>query len=162
MPPLGVGSIVTIPQIGHNLVGRIQNYNLAPQIRDHHFAITLVEVAGHLSGSFNEVNVLAFKSEALQPLIRAVGYNQQWSGGTGVNPQAVRAIELSGVFTAPPESSDKFSTRVVLIDITGAIAISDVDIAIGSDGNVGGIVAGGAAVGRFVGGRFRRISQREH
>ena len=59
----------------------------------------------------------------------------------------MRAIELAGVFAVAAEGADVLALAVVLIDVAGAVAIADVDIAVGRDRQIGRAVLRLLAVG---------------
>ena len=80
-----------------------------------------------------------------------------------VHGDAVRAIHLARLFAFAAEGADVLALAVVLVDVAGAVAIADVDIAVRGDGQIGRAVFGLLAVGAgLVGFGLVGVADAEH
>ena len=106
--------------------------------------------------------MLAVERESLQTLVRAIRHDQNSRVPTSIYPQAVRAIQLAGSFAGSPEGSDELSVLVVLVDVAGTVAVTNVEVTVWSNRHIGWLVIDPPVVAILVvRTRFDRISQRE-
>src|SRR5579871_4138815 len=64
--------------------------------------------------------MFAIHGEILQPRICAVGHQQARFSAAQIHRDAVRTIELAGVFTFPAKSANELALAVVLVDVARA------------------------------------------
>src|ERR1700704_644869 len=95
----------------------------------------------HLRRAEYEIDVPAVQGKSLQSSVRGISHDQHWRFGAGVDPKTMRAIELAWVLSQAAEAAHKLSFLVVLVNVTGTVAVADVDVAAGCDGHVGWFVA---------------------
>ena len=108
--------------------------------------LSLVEVAGQPEAR-DEVHVRAVEREALQPVVAAVGDDEDRRSPARVHPDAVRLVELPRLRSVAAERADVLRLAVVLIDVVRAVAVADVDVAVRRDRDVRRVVALRRAVG---------------
>ena len=116
----------------------------------------------HLGCAEYEIDVLAVQGKSLQSSVRAISHDQHWRFATGIDAETVRTIELAGALSQAAEGANKFGLLVVLVNVTGTVAVTDVDVTARGSGHVGWFVANRSPVFGLIGGRFRRIAQSEN
>jgi len=121
--------------VGDDLVFLIQDHYLRVEIGDDHVAVFLVEPEVARRGEIiHDVDGFAVQREALQTFVGAVGNDDVGFLEAVIDGDTVRAIELSGFFALAAKSPNVLAATVVLIDIARAIAVTDIDVAVGRDG----------------------------
>ena len=86
-------------------------------------------MAGTAELIVDEADVLTVEREVLQALIAAVRDGDDRVRAPSVDPDAMRAIELTGFFALAAPGSYVFRFRVVLVDPAQAVAVGNVDAA---------------------------------
>src|SRR5207245_6780127 len=84
-----------------------------------------------------EIDVLAVQGKSLQSSVRAISHDQHWRFATGIDAETVRTIELAGALSQAAEGANKFGLLVVLVNVTGTVAVTDVDVTARGNGHVG-------------------------
>src|SRR4051812_47835009 len=95
-----------------------------------------IEIAGQVSAA-EKSQVFAFQREGLNTAIPAVRNQQYRFAAARIEYDAVRAIQLACLFTQPSKAPKILARLVVNVDVTGAIAVADVDIPIWRDCKIG-------------------------
>ena len=90
----------------------------------------------------------AVEREALQPVVAPIGDDEDRRCAARVDPDAVRLGQLARLRSLAAERADVLRLAVVLVDVVRAVAVADVDVAVGRDRDVGRVVALRRAVGR--------------
>src|SRR5439155_20411788 len=122
---------------------------------DQKLAVALVEMTRPSQIVVNEADVLTVEREVLEALITAVGDSDDGVRPARVDPNAVRAIEFAGFLAFAAPGPHVFRFGVVLVDPTQAVAVRNVDVAVGRHGDVGWLIL----VFSFVSGAFVWVSQ---
>jgi len=81
-------------------------------------------------GTADKAHMSTVKGEILQPGVAAIRYQQKGFLAAQVHRNAVRTIELPRFLPFSAERVNIIALAVVLVDITGPIAISNINIAI--------------------------------
>src|SRR5947209_14706614 len=100
----------------------------------------LIEMAWPAQFAGDESQMLASQRKNLEPRVAAIGHYDDGFGFARVQPDPVRAVQFACLFTLPSPGTDVLGFRVVLMDPTQAVAVRDIHVPIGRDGNVGGLV----------------------
>src|SRR5262249_39619806 len=114
--------------------------HLAPQIREHYLSVALVKMTGQLGCVEDEVEVFAVQCKTLQAVVGAGSDYKDGGFAPGIDPNAMRAVQLAGAATMSSKGADEFGVLGVLIDVAGAVTVGNVNIAVRRDGNVRGLV----------------------
>src|SRR5262245_11217427 len=135
-----------IAEVRDQLVLFIENRHASAEIADHQVGTANVERGWQpeliVLGPVESFDVLAFEREPLQPVIGAVGDQDQRFPASGVNNDRVRRIELAFFFRvlladlASP-GIDVLAFGVVAVNVIRAVAVGDVKIPIRRDGDAG-------------------------
>ena len=153
-----IRTIGVITKLSNDFVGAIKNCHAGEEIRYNNVAVLIdVEVAGR-GKVVHEIHVLAIKGEALQAFVGAVGHCENWFAAAGIDDDAVRTIELAGLFSFATEGPNILAFAVVLVDVARAVTVTDIDVTIRCDGQVGRAVLNFLAGVRF---GFLRILERQ-
>src|SRR5690348_3820755 len=86
----------------------------------------------------NRAKVRAVQTKRLHAPVPAI---RDYKGGlltARIDKQAVRGVEFSVGVTRPPDFSEEFSFGGKSQHVVRAVAIPDIEIAVGSEGDVGG------------------------
>jgi len=70
-------------------------------IREHSSPLPLVEMAGEFGCVEDEVELFAVEGERCS-VVGAIGNHQDRRFGAGIDPDAVGAVQLTGIFALPP------------------------------------------------------------
>ncbi len=145
-PLLALAGVGVVAELGNGVVVLVQNGDPPAQVGDDHFRAALTEVAGPpepagvVLGFFStlvddQVIELAFEREVLQPMVLAVGNHDQRLGRVArVAEDAMGACRLVIGVPFPAESPDVFALDVVVMDVPGAVAVGDIEVAVGGEG----------------------------
>ncbi len=113
------------PKVRDDLIAGVKQGDTRGQIGNHGDALALMKMARHVDAA-GEAQVAAIEGEFLQSVVGAVGNQKKGFRGTRIDHQTVWASELAGFLAVAAEGSQELAVRIVLIDVIGAVAISDV------------------------------------
>src|SRR5208283_1036469 len=99
--------------------------------------------------------MLAIEREILQSRVAPVRYRNERLSASRIDPDAMRTIELSGLFAFASPGAYVLRFGIVLMNPTQAVTVGDINIPVRSDGHVGRFVL----IFVFVRGAFTRIAQ---
>ena len=142
-----------------DLVARVQQRDARAEIRHDHITIPKsVEVARQVR-SLDEIDVLAFQREPLNPMVTTIRDDEDRILAAPVEHDPVRAIQFSRLLAGPAERAEKLALRVVLINPARTVPVPDVNVAVRADGQIGRAVFRKLTVRpRLVAGRFLRVA----
>lgn len=126
-------------KVGDEFVLAVKQGDASIQIRNDHDLAVGVKVAGRLHFIGHKAEVLAIERKILKTAVAAVGHHQNGCSSTGIHHETMRAIRLAGSVAASAKAADVFRVAVILVNKTFAVTIGHVEIAVGRDGDVGGI-----------------------
>lgn len=132
------------------------------QVRNHHVATPDVEVARQVNTEV-EAPVLSLERELLKAIVAAVGHEDRCFLAARIANDAVRAIELPGLAALSSKRADVVAVLVVLDHIARPVAVPNIDVAVGSDGQIRGPIDWLFAIrAPLVIGGFLRIADSEN
>ncbi len=126
-----------VTKLGNDFVLAIQNSHFREKVGHNYVAVLIEPKVTGCREIFNEIDMLAVEGEALQPFVGAVGNHEIRFFETVIDSDAVGAIELAGVFAFSAECTNVLARAVVLINVTGPVAVTDIDIAVRCNRQVG-------------------------
>lgn len=101
-----------------------------------------MDVARHSDAFGDEAFVLTIEVEHLEAAVAPVGDDELClAGGALVDPETVRAANLSGSVSGADNRSDVSTIFRVFVDEATAVAVTDEDVPRGEEGDVGGVPA---------------------
>lgn len=140
-----------VAELDDELVVFVEEGDAGFEVGDDHELAVGMKVARGAKVVGDEPDVLAVEGEGLQAAIGAVGNDEDRGVAAQIDHQAVRAIGLAGVFAFAAKAADIFGVFVVLMDEALAVAVGAKDVAVWSDGDIGGdkFLGHGVAVALF-------------
>ena len=85
----------------------------------------------------HKINMLSVERKILQTAVGAVSHNEHRLLAAQIYHESVRTIRLASRFAFAAEAADIFRVAIVFVDETFAVAIGDIKISTGRNGDVG-------------------------
>ncbi len=127
-----------VTQLHYYFVLAVEERDHAVQVRDKHQIATQVEVAGAAHAFGDELDVLAVQGEVLEAVVGAVGNHEERLFASRIHPDTMRLKHLARLFALAAEGADVLAVQAELVNPVGAVAVGDIEVAIGREGDVGG------------------------